>query len=141
MSVDKDNLSEWVRAVRARLGLSQSELGSVLGVSSRAVQSYEQGWRALPRPVATQLMTVLAIHGDHPDHFTPCWKITGCPEETRSRCTSFKISKGRFCWLMAGTACGGSKAAGQTKGTSPCVGCVVVRSLLDATRKRTPAGH
>lgn len=39
------------KIIRARLGLTQSQLAEKLGVSSKAVQSWEQGWRPVPGPV------------------------------------------------------------------------------------------
>jgi len=37
-----------LRRVRGLLGKSQSEMAALLGISTRAVQSYEQGWRPSP---------------------------------------------------------------------------------------------
>ncbi len=136
MSVTKSELNEWVRDVRGALGLSQSQLARLLGVSPRAVQSYEQGWRTLPQPTATQLMTVLALHRDHPDQYTPCWSLTGCPAEKRARCAADKVGRGRFCWLLSGQACGGPKVTGPLL----CIDCVVIRNLLTGPCRRTLAG-
>ncbi|MDH4317770.1 MAG: helix-turn-helix domain-containing protein, partial [Desulfobulbaceae bacterium] len=33
---------------RAKLGKTQKELAELLGISLKAVQSYEQGWRSVP---------------------------------------------------------------------------------------------
>lgn len=35
-------------AVRRKLGLSRAQMGTVLGVSPRTVQAYEQGFRTIP---------------------------------------------------------------------------------------------
>ncbi len=44
--------AEELRHIRYRLGFSQSELAEELGVSLRAVQSWEQGWRKIPANAA-----------------------------------------------------------------------------------------
>ncbi len=42
--MDKETFSK----ARARLAKTQKELSELLGVSLKAVQSYEQGWRSVP---------------------------------------------------------------------------------------------
>ena len=139
MSVTREDLTEWVRTVRGQLGLSQSQLARLLGISPRAVQSYEQGWRVPPRPVASQLMTVLALHRDHPNKSPPCWSLTGCPDATRGSCEALKVGGGHFCWLLSGGACGNRRAPGRAAGPQQCIGCVVMRNLLDGPCRQTVA--
>ena len=138
MRVTQDSQAKWVRIVRGGLGLSQSQLADLLGVSSRAIQSYEQGWRDVPWTISAQMMTVLALHRGHTDQGTPCWKLTGCPDERRIGCSAFKVGHGRFCWLLAGRSCGPMKSAGRANGL-PCAHCVVFRNLLDDPRQQTVA--
>ena len=40
-----------VRAIRLAIGFTQADLARTLGVSPKAVQSYEQGWRNVPVPM------------------------------------------------------------------------------------------
>lgn len=47
------------RDVRDQLGLTQKELANRLGVSVRAVQSWEQGWRS-PRGPAEKILEELS---------------------------------------------------------------------------------
>ena len=42
-------------SLRAKLGKTQKSLAELLGVSLKAVQSYEQGWRSIPIHVERQL--------------------------------------------------------------------------------------
>jgi DNA-binding XRE family transcriptional regulator len=139
MNVAKESQAEWVRDIRSRLGLSQSELARSLGLSPRAVQSYEQGWRTVPRPIATHLMTLLALHLGHPDQAAPCWTLTGCPEERRAKCPSAIVGKGRFCWLLSGGSCGSRPAAGCA-GALPCTECIVFRKIIDGPSQPIVAG-
>lgn len=49
--VEQNMTADQLKKIRARLGLTQSQLAEKLGVSSKAVQSWEQGWRPVPGPV------------------------------------------------------------------------------------------
>jgi DNA-binding XRE family transcriptional regulator len=118
-----------VKKMRGILGQTQAELAAVLCVSPKAVQSYEQGWRRVPRRVMIQLLVLLAIHRRPNLKETPCWKITGCPEQKRKRCPSFTIAGGRFCWFVAPTVC---KPGSTAKGDIPCLQCPVIGRLLAA---------
>lgn len=134
------DLTEWLRAVRAKLGLSQSKLADMLGVSPRAVQSYEQGWRSPPRPYAMQLMTVLALHVEVPSPAPPCWRLTGCPAEARSQCAAHTVGRGRWCWQLSGRSCLNRRGPGRPNATIPCVGCDVITLLLDSPCRRSAPG-
>ncbi len=54
-------LPEDVRAIRARVGLSQSAFAALLGVSVRTLQDWEQG-RRKPRGPALALLRIVAKH-------------------------------------------------------------------------------
>ena len=46
-----------VRSLRDELDRSQREMAEILGVSTKAVQSYEQGWRQTPPHVEQSGLT------------------------------------------------------------------------------------
>jgi len=120
---------EITRTVRDALGMTQADLARTLRVSVRAVQSYEQGWRVLPAPLAVQLLTLLAVHKGHTEHGQPCWKSTKCSAVAREKCPSFHLAGGRFCWLIAGdTCCGRVPQKGDT--SLPCLSCPVTAGLM-----------
>ena len=50
-----------LRSVREALSKSQSDLAVLLGVSVRAVQSYEQGWRHTPLDVQKLALLLLYL--------------------------------------------------------------------------------
>jgi DNA-binding XRE family transcriptional regulator len=135
MQVTTEDMATWLRTVRGVLGLSQAKFARLLGVSARAIQSYEQGWRNMPRPLVAHVMTVLAIYCDHPAQSPSCWSLTGCPEEARSRCTAFTLGRGHFCWLLTGTTCGKSEKTACASGSQPCIGCVVIKKMLDKSAR------
>ena len=52
--------SEEFSQYRKQLGKTQKSLSKLLGVSLKAVQSYEQGWRAVPAHVERQIFFLLS---------------------------------------------------------------------------------
>jgi hypothetical protein len=109
--------------------MTQAEMARALRVSIRAVQSYEQGWRTLPVPLAVQLLTLLAVYKGNAESLTPCWKQTGCPADARSKCPSFRVTGGRYCWLVAGDTCGGRVRAAPAAPLR-CLSCPVTVRLM-----------
>ena len=53
--------AEAIRLIRRLLGRTQQELAHALGISTKAVQSYEQGWRKVPAHMMIQLFVLLAL--------------------------------------------------------------------------------
>ena len=45
---------------RQYLGKTQSQMAQVLGVSLKAIQSFEQGWRNIPVHIERQVLFLLA---------------------------------------------------------------------------------
>ena len=52
------------KELRAKLGKTQAQMAQLLGVSLKAVHSYEQGWRSVPAAVERQMyfLTVKSFH-------------------------------------------------------------------------------
>ena len=115
-------------AVRKAVGMTQVELGGVLGVSVRAVQSYEQGWREVPSATLLHMFAVLASARRPKLRDVPCWSLTRCPESTRSACRSHRLNEGLFCWLVAGNACG--RRGGDPGDPLKCIECPVINRLI-----------
>ena len=115
-------------AVRRALGMTQTEFADVLGVSARAVQSYEQGWREIPSSARLHMFAVLAAARRSTLGDVPCWEVTGCPESTRRTCRSHRLNGGLFCWLVAGRACG--RRCGRSERQRMCLDCPVIRRLF-----------
>ena len=118
---------ETVRNIRAILGSTQAELAAALGLSEKAVQSYEQGWRKTPVRVMMQLLMLLAIHRRMDD--TPCWEVVDCPREKRDACPSHSMGEGRFCWFIAPKYCRPPEAD-DNEDVIPCLRCPVIQRLL-----------
>ncbi len=92
--------------LRAVLGKSQRELAEILGLSLKAVESYEQGWRKVPGHVERLLYFLIFKLDERNDEAEdPCWVYKGCPEDLRSKCVAYVAKEGRFCWFFTGRLC------------------------------------
>ena len=47
--------------IRRYLGKTQSQLAQLLGVSPKAIQSFEQGWRNIPVHTKRQVLFLMAL--------------------------------------------------------------------------------
>ena len=117
-----------LKRVRKALGKSQSELAALLGISTRAVQSYEQGWRRLPPYVQrlTGLLLFLKRRKDGPN-LSPCWEILECDGDVRSRCLAYEYRAGDFCWLVTGNCVAGREQDSWEAKLARCRECPVMK--------------
>ena len=90
--------------IRARklLDISQSRLAECMGVSAKAIQSYEQGWRMVPNRFFSQLFVLLSELKNSEQGVQPCWDQTGC---ALTSCPSFRSGTGCCCWMLAANRC------------------------------------
>ena len=93
--------------IRSFLGKTQAQLAQLLGVSSKAVQSYEQGWRTVPPMIERQMLLFLETKRLSGTNVQPCWEIKNCSDEWKAPCIVWKLKIRRFCWFMIGTYCQG----------------------------------
>jgi transcriptional regulator with XRE-family HTH domain len=120
--------------LRASLGKSQRELAELLGLSLKAVESYEQGWRNVPAHVERLLYFLLfKLNEEDLEAEDPCWESKGCPDEVRAKCVAFVAKEGRFCWFFTGRLCAQAKGAASKSVDADGRGCyacdVFVRML------------
>ncbi|GEM_PF-1109192 len=122
--------------LRASLGKSQRELAELLGLSQKAVESYEQGWRNVPSHVERLLYFLLfKLNEDEIEAQEPCWTSKNCPEDLRTKCVAYVAKEGRFCWFFTGRLCAGVKGsvsddakAGEAE--DECYTCEVFTKML-----------
>ena len=131
-SLKKRDRASTVKHIRGMLGRTQTELATALGVSAKAVQSYEQGWRDVPVRVMIQLLVLLALYRKHTMDDVPCWEIRKCTATQRERCASFTVGRGQFCWFV-GSKDGRPVASGNGGAILPCMDCPVIQRLLRGT--------
>ena len=118
--------------LRASLRKSQREFAELLGLSLKAVESYEQGWRNVPAHVERLLYFLLfKLNEDEIEAEDPCWKSTGCPEDVRSKCVAYVAKEGRFCWFFTGRLCASTKpGADEAAEDRGCYACAVFTRML-----------
>lgn len=96
-----------LRERRAAMGKTQREVAELLGVSLRAIHSFEQGWRKIPVHVERQVyfLAMLARRAKKPA--TLCWTVKRCPPNLRTKCPAWELKAGDLCWFINGTICQG----------------------------------
>jgi len=120
---------EFVEA-RLRLDKSQKEMSQLLGVSVKAVYSYEQGWRSIPTHVERQVFFLLSRKRGTKDLAKQCWTIKKCPPKRRRECPAYEYNAGRFCWLVNGTICECKAQKNWKEKMKICRECEVMHDLL-----------
>jgi DNA-binding XRE family transcriptional regulator len=116
--------------IRHRLGKTQQQMAHLLGVSLKAIQSFEQGWRNIPVHIERQVLFLLALKKSPREKNVPCWVIRKCPDETRKNCPAWEFKVGNLCWFINGTICEGQKQASWEKKMKICRPCKVFHAMF-----------
>jgi DNA-binding XRE family transcriptional regulator len=116
--------------IRHYLGKSQKQLAQLLCVSTKAIQSFEQGWRKIPANAERQLLLFLSFKRSLDNNSVPCWEIKNCPIEWRENCTAWEFKAGYLCWFINGTFCQGKVKESWREKIKICRHCKVFRSRL-----------
>ncbi len=133
-SETKPSRANTVKTIRRIMGRTQKEMASAFGISEKAVQSYEQGWRKVPVRVMIQLLVLLALYRKQTIDDAPCWEIRNCSPPQREKCASFTVGHGQFCWFVGSKECHPYSPA-SSESLFACMDCPVIQRLL--TGKRT----
>ncbi|MBW2466571.1 MAG: helix-turn-helix transcriptional regulator [Deltaproteobacteria bacterium] len=121
---------EFVKA-RTKLNKTQKEMSQLLGVSVKAIYSYEQGWRSVPTHVERQMFFLLSRkRRDRKTLPKQCWTIKKCPPKRRKQCPAYEYKAGRFCWLVNGTICECKAQKTWKEKMKICRACEVMADLL-----------
>ena len=121
--------SEFIK-FRKRLGKTQQQIAELLGVSIKAVHSYEQGWRNVPGHVERQLYFLLSRLDQSGEGARPCWVIKKCPPERKKNCPAWEFNAGKFCWFINGTICECKAQRSWKEKIKICKECEVLQDLL-----------
>jgi hypothetical protein len=122
---------EDIRSVRKALGVSQSLAATLLGTSTKAIQSYEQGYRSVPTHVQRTAALLLFLRWRKQNGKPrPCWLVNGCDPGLRPGCPSFQYQAGDLCWMLTGTFCRGVKKQSSLAKLAHCQKCAVMSRWL-----------
>ena len=120
---------EFVKA-RTKLDKTQKEMSQLLGVSVKAIYSYEQGWRSIPTHVERQTFFLLSRKKRRQKLPKHCWVVKKCPTKRRNECPAYEYKAGRFCWLINGTICKGKPQLSWKEKMKICRECEIISNLL-----------
>ena len=126
--MEKDQFKE----VRARLDKTQKEIAQLLGVSIKAIHSYEQGWRKIPHHVERQLL-FLVFKTTHKNGKPrdKCWDILECPDKVQKTCPAWEFNAGDICWFVSRTICCSDDRKKWEDKIKFCRSCEVLKSALN----------
>ncbi len=116
--------------IRQHLGETQSQMAQLLGVSLKAIQSFEQGWRSVPAHMERQTLFLMALKSSQGDKAGPCWEIKRCSKETRQECPVWELQAGHLCWFINGTICQGEVQESWYEKMKLCRRCAVYLNLF-----------
>ena len=115
------------KKIRAKLKKTQKEMAQLLGISIKAVHSYEQGWRKIPHHVERQLFFLLS-RIDASAQPEKCWDILGCSE---GDCPAREFKAGDMCWFINGTLCSGEPHQSWDQKMTECMSCRVFKTQVN----------
>ena len=116
--------------IRHSFGKSQLQVSQLLGISLKAVQSFEQGWRNIPVHIERQLLFLLALKQNTNKKIKPCWVLQKCPKELRENCPAWEFKAGSFCWCISGTICQGKVQKSWQNKMKICRRCEIFQNTL-----------
>ena len=121
--------SEFKR-IRKRLNKTQKQMAQLLGVSLKAVHSYEQGWRVIPPAVERHLYFLVSLPALARNR-RPCWEIKNCPPDHRRQCPAAEFYNGNMCWVVNGSFCSGADQGSWKAKMAICRTCPVFTAQVD----------
>ncbi len=116
--------------IRQDLLKTQKQMSELLGISLKAVQSFEQGWRTIPPYVERQALFLLALKRETQGRFPPCWEVRDCPPRTREVCPAWEFKSAHLCWFINGTVCQGKSRGRWSEKMVLCRKCEVFVSFM-----------
>ena len=116
--------------IRHHLGKTQAQMAQLLGVSLKATQSFEQGYRKVPVHVERQLLFLLASKKSQKENGIECWTAKECSTEAKGNCPAWEFQVGHLCWFINGTICHGEAHKSWQEKMVICRTCEFFSSLL-----------
>lgn len=122
--------SDEFKRLRKKLEKTQKQTAGLLGVSLKAIHSYEQGWRRVPVAVERQLYFLATRKMLKNAKPVPCWNVKDCTDEQKSNCPAWELDSGDLCWFVNGTMCNGMTHKSWKEKMEICRTCDVLKPLL-----------
>lgn len=114
--------------IRLHLNKTQSQMAQLLGVSLKAIQSFEQGWRSIPTHIERQTLLLLVMKNGS-NNRKACWVLTKCPKEKKEECPAWELMCGDLCWFVNGTICHGEVQSDWEQKMKLCRKCKVFKTM------------
>ena len=76
---------------RKRMNKTQNQMAQLLGLSNKAVHSYEQGWRNIPAYVERQMLFLISNMRGSSKVNKPCWVIKKMTSQEEKRVSGWGI--------------------------------------------------
>ena len=115
---------------RNKLNKTQKQMAELLGISLKAIHSYEQGWRNIPVHIERQIYFLVSRSVKKSKGTKACWVIKKCSPEQKKRCPAWEFSSGDLCWFINGTVCEGVVQKDWKEKMKICRSCEVFNSIL-----------
>ena len=110
--------------IRAYLGKTQKQMAQLMGTSTKAIESFEQGWRNISPHIERQLYFLVSQKTIvERKESLDCWEIRECPEHKRQKCPAWEFRCGQLCWFINGTICNGKALEKWQKKIKICQQC------------------
>lgn len=126
------------KTIRKKLQKTQEAMARLLGISVKAVRSYEQGWRAIPVHAERQILFLTAKKNEIHTPVKPCWQITRCSDEQKEKCPAWEFQTGTLCWFINGTICSGVVHKDWREKIKICKKCKAFPSSLKSILSSEP---
>ena len=117
-------------ALRKVLKKTQAQMAHLLGVSLKAIHSYEQGWRVIPAHAERQLLFLASMVHGKGEKKAACWAVKNCPEDKKKQCPAWEFKAGSMCWFINGNICDGFAHKKWKDKIEICRSCDVFQSFL-----------
>jgi hypothetical protein len=118
------------KLIRKKIAKTQKQTAQLLGVSLKAVHSYEQGWRTVP-PAVERHLYFLVSRQNRAEGRRPCWEMKECPASRKAGCPAAEFNSGDLCWLVNGSHCSGEDQGSWESKMAICRNCSVFASHIN----------
>ena len=122
--------SKEFKQFRSRLQKTQKQMAVLLGTSTKAIHSYEQGWRSIPPHVERQVLFLVSRLNYSDKKPRKCWAILKCPKKRKEQCPAWEFKLGELCWFINGTICQGQPQSTWQAKMETCKLCEVFTAQL-----------